>query len=165
MKYIPLHLIGISLLFVPFTLVQAQTVTGTNFELHGPNGALTAQMTTSSDGTPALFFFDPKRVVRISIGLYPDGAPGVVLNDSTGRAAAIMRLVDTGGNPVVVLKENGADKLIIDKNGVPSGTGSTSLMLTLFIGFVGGLLGGAGAVYLVQRQKPQTLSTNPSSPV
>jgi hypothetical protein len=74
--------------------------------------------------------------VRISIGLYGDGVPGVVLNDEKGNASAIMRLVNNGGEPVVVLKENGQDKYIIDKNGIPnasSGSGSNTLVIILAV--------------------------------
>jgi hypothetical protein len=132
-------------------LSSAQTVTGTNFELRGANGALTAQLTTSKEGTPGLFFFDSSGVPRISIGLYPDGAPGVVLNDAQGNAGALMRLVDTNGNPVVVLKENGRDKVIIDKNGVPQ---NSSTLMTLLAGFIAGIFGGIAGALLIKRSMP-----------
>ena len=69
--------------------VAAQTVTGTDFKLKDQNGNVTAELTTSGEGTPALFFYDKLHVPRISIGLYQDGIPGVVLNDEQGNAAAI----------------------------------------------------------------------------
>lgn len=144
-----LNIVVLSLLALPCVFVQAQTVTGTNFILTSPNGNTTAQLTTSGEGTPALFFYDAKHTTRISIGLYPDGAPGIVLNDDTGKASAILRLVESNGSPVLVLKENGQDQLIIDKNGIPVKSspifGSFGSFLTgpiLILIFIAGLIGG-----------------------
>lgn len=123
--------------------VFAQAVTSDDFVLKNSQGEVTARLTTSGEGTPALFFYDANKKVRISIGLYSDGVPGVVLNDENEKAGAIMRLVTNQGNPVVVLKENGQDKIIIDKNGLPK-SGATSQMVPLALatlfGFFGGLL-------------------------
>lgn len=69
--------------------------------------------------------------------------PGVVLNDENEKAGAIIRLVTNQGNPVVVLKENGQDKIIIDKNGLPKSGASSqvvTLVLATLFGFFGGLL-------------------------
>ncbi len=138
-----IFLAGVLAILMGVSFVSAQTVTGDNFVLKGSNGNMMAQLTTSGEGTPALFFYDSRNVVRISIGLYADGVPGVVLNDDTGKAGAIMRLVTNKGEPVVVLKENGIDKVIIDKNGMPKGKETSMLMIVLvaiFSGFVGGFL-------------------------
>ncbi len=145
------------LFFAAFTLlfsyhtVSAQTLSSNNFVLKGANGKVTAQLTTSGEGTPALFMYDDNNVVRISIGLYAGGIPSVVLNDDTGKASAIMRLVNNNGNPVLVLKENGQDKLIIDKNGVLSKGLSTIVILILasLFGFIGGFV----AVTMLQRRQ------------
>lgn len=139
-------LIVVSLFVIPIALVHGQTVAGTDFILTSPTGYTTARLTTSGEGTPALFFYDKKNVVRISIGLYEDGAPGVVLNDEAGKAAAIMRLVESAGNPVLVLKENGQDKLIIDKSGMPE---TPALPLVIIIGFIAGVIGGVIATRLL----------------
>jgi len=140
MRYRIYILLAVNLISFPLASARAQTVSGTDFRLYGQGGLLTAQLTTSGEGTPALFLYDANRVPRISIGVYADGAPGVVLNDSAGQAAAIMRLVNSAGGPVVVLKENGQDKVIIDKNGVPGS--NNAYWPGLFAGFFGGLLGG-----------------------
>ena len=132
-----------AVLVVSPSLAHAETVSGTNFELRGPNGAMTAQLTTSGEGTPSLFMYDAMHTVRISIGLYPDGAPGVVLNDDTGRAAAIVRLVQSSGGPVLVLKENGQDKLIIDKNGLPASPASGFTIWSSLFAFIAGIIGSA----------------------
>jgi hypothetical protein len=66
----------------------------------------------------------------------------VVLNDEKGNASAIMRLVNNGGEPVIVLKENGQDKYIIDKNGIPNApSGSDSNTLVIMIALLGGVIG------------------------
>lgn len=122
------------------SVATAQTVTSTDFKLKDQNGNVTAQLTTSGEGTPALFFYDKKQVPRISIGLYQGGIPGIVLNDEQGNAAAILRLVQNDGNPVLVLKEDGHDKYIIDTSGIPSPEDTNELTIILALG--AGLLGG-----------------------
>ncbi len=121
--------------------VSARTVESDNFILTDEYGRTTAQLTKSGEWTPALFFYDIHWTVRISIGLYGDGVPGVVLNDEKGNASAIMRLVNNGGEPVVVLKENGQDKYIIDKNGIPNtASGSNSNTLVIILALLGGII-------------------------
>jgi len=138
-------------LLFSYHTVSAQTVSSDNFVLKGANGKVTAQLTTSGEGTPALFFYDENNVVRISIGLYAGGIPSVVLNDDTGKAGALMRLVNNNGNPILVLKENGQDTLIIDKNGVPSKGLPTSIVIILAILF--GFIGGFVAVMVLQKKQ------------
>lgn len=131
-------------LFLTTSTVAAETVTGTGFKLKDQNGNVTAELTTSGEGTPALFFYDKMQVPRISIGLYQGGIPGVVLNDEQGNAAAILRLVQNDGNPVLVLKEDGQDKYIIDTNGIPppEDTHVLTIVLALGAGLLGGFLAG-----------------------
>lgn len=130
----------ISILITP--LVSARTVESDNFILTDGYGRTTAQLTKSGEWTPALFFYDTRWTPRISIGLYGDGVPGVVLNDETGNASAIMRLVNNGGEPVIVLKENGQDKYIIDKNGIPNtSSGSSSNIFIIMVALLGGIIG------------------------
>ncbi len=135
---------GLFMMSLMFTtsVVAAETVTSTDFKLKDQNGNVTAQLTTSGEGTPALFFYDKKQVSRISIGLYQGGIPGIVLNDEQGNAAAILRLVQNEGNPVLVLKEDGQDKYIIDTSGIPSpeDTNVLTIILALGAGLLGGLL-------------------------
>jgi hypothetical protein len=147
-----IFLAGVLAILMGVSFVSAQTVTGDNFVLKGSNGNMTAQLTTSGEGTPALFFYDSRNVVRISIGLYADGVPGVVLNDDTGKAGAIMRLVTNKGEPVVVLKENGIDKVIIDKNGMPSSK-STSTIFLVCMALLAGFAGGYGGSKIAQKKE------------
>ncbi len=136
-----LFFIGFVILTLPFS-VWAQIVRSENFVLTDAAGNMTAQLTTWGEGTPALFFYDTHNIPRISIGLYGDGVPGVVLNDEKWNAGAILRLVDNAGNPVLVLKENGQDKLIIDKNGLPPVRTGPSYLMLLLIAFLWGAFGG-----------------------
>ncbi len=145
-------------------LVSAETIRSDNFVLHDAQGNMTAQLTTSGEGTPAFFMYDKSGVVRVSIGLYPDGAPGVVLNDDKGLAGAILRLVESGGDPVLVLKENGQDKKIIDIKGrvsdpLPASPVSASTGFAVLTGILGGFLGATLALRMGNRvQKPNTFS-------
>lgn len=125
----------------------AETVSSENFVLRDSSGKMTAQLTTSGEGTPAFFIYDKSGVVRVSIGLYGDGAPGVVLNDKNGLAGAILRLVESGGDPVLVLKEGGVDKKIIDVRGRTQdagGTSSTNMLYIFLVGLLGGVVGAVG---------------------
>ena len=99
-----------------------ETVASDNFVPHDAGSKTTAQLTTSGGGTPAFFIYDTHGVVRVSVGLYPDGALGIVLNNSKGLAGAIMRLVENNGEPVVVLKENGQDCYVTRKDSPDAST-------------------------------------------
>lgn len=142
----PLVVLGGTVAFMIFLVigsmpsVRAQTITGTDFVLTGPQGNITARLTTSGEGSPVLFFYDSRNTVRLSVGLYADGTPSVVLDDDSGRASAILRLVQNNGNPVLVLKENGQDKLVINKNGLPRQ--QLPIAPSLGSGFAAGLIGG-----------------------
>lgn len=156
-------MLKIFIVFVSFfTIVwslTARTVESDNFILTDEYGRTTAQLTKSGEWTPALFFYDTNGVVRISIGLYEDGVPGVVLNDDKWNAGAIMRLVNNSGDPVVVLKENGQDKYIIDKNGIPGNTwlwGSN--IITLVVALLGGIIGWFLFSYLRRSEEDKVYS-------
>ncbi|GAB0174177.1 MAG: hypothetical protein HHAS10_00560 [Candidatus Altimarinota bacterium] len=132
------------LLTFPFGIF-AQTVESDNFILTDGHGHTTAQLTKSGEGSPALFFYDTKGTPRISIGLYGDGVPGIVLNDQNGLATALLRMVNNQGEPVLVLKEYGQDKLIIDKDGARDNlpmSRNGGFTLNFIFGILGGLIGG-----------------------
>lgn len=97
----------------PSLLFAGNEYSATSFNLIGPSGRVTAQITSSAEGTPAIFFYDENSKVRLNLGIYPGGAPGVILMDKDGNAAAILRLTDDGHTPVLVMKEGGVDKKII----------------------------------------------------
>ncbi len=113
-KKIFLVILGTSFtIFSPTLLLAGNEYSATSFNLIGPNGRVTAQITSSVEGTPAIFFYDENNKVRLNLGIYPGGAPGVILMDKDGNAAAILRLTDDGHTPVLVMKEGGVDKKII----------------------------------------------------
>ncbi len=144
-----------SLLLISMPLTSfAQTITGENFVLTGPDGKMTAQLATGGEGTPGLFFYDTRWVPRITIGLYGDQVPGIVLNDEKGLATALLRMVNNQWDPVLVLKENGQDHLIIDKNGIRNTPGSSPIgtMNIIFISLISGWFGGF-LVFLMMQKK------------
>lgn len=151
----------ISLLLIFLTLpfgIFAQTVESDNFILTDGYGHTTAQLTKSGEGTPALFFYDTKWTARISIWLYGDWVPGVVLNDENGLATALLRMVNNQGEPVLVLKEHGQDKFIIDKNGIRNSPSNTSWLLqTILISLISWWLWGF-IVYSVISNKGKSQS-------
>lgn len=155
---------GVLFVMFPSTLF-AETVESENFVLRDASGRTTAQLTTSGDGTPAFFIYDNNGVVRVSIGLYPDGAPGVVLNDSKGLAGAIMRLVENNGEPVVVLKENGQDRYVIRKDGPDARTMHVTfpfmaVLATAFISIIGSSL---ITLYILGKRLPSTPPAPPQT--
>lgn len=114
----PLLFINVALpllasLFIPQVLFAGTEYSATSFNLIGPDGRVTAQLTSSVEGTPAIFFYDENHNVRLNLGIYPGGSPGVILMDKEGNASAILRLTDDGHTPVLVMKEGGVDKKII----------------------------------------------------
>ncbi len=152
------HLIYCFFLFIVPTSSFAQAITWGNFVLTGPDGKMTAQLTTGGEGTPALFFYDTRWIPRITIGLYGDGVPGIVLNDEKGLATALLRMVNNQWDPVLVLKEYGQDKFILDKNGIRGSTWNTSLgtfsllLLSLVSGWIGGYI-----TFLVIQKKDEKI--------
>lgn len=136
-------LICMCIFFIAPLTSFAQTITGENFVLTGPDGKMTAQLVTGGEGTPALFFYDTHWIPRITIWLYGDQVPGIVLNDEKGLATALLRMVNNQWDPVLVLKENGQDRLIIDKNGArqtESQSGFSFLLFWICWGFLGWVL-------------------------
>ena len=118
MKYTSLI---ICVVFLPISLF-ANTVESENYILRDEQWRTTAQLTKSWEWTPALFFYDSKGVPRITIGLYGDGVPGIVLNDENWLATALLRMENNAWDPVLVLKEKWQDRYILDKNGVRMGS-------------------------------------------
>jgi hypothetical protein len=90
-------------------------------------------------------------MIKLNLGIYADGAPTIVLFDNNNQAAALLRLADVNGRPVLVFKENGQDKIIIGLhsgsvinpgNSVASGSVSyLSLFISAVIGLIAGFIG------------------------
>src|SRR5260370_3178231 len=83
------------------------------------SGKVRAELATSGDGGPALFFYDSAGRNRMVLGLYSPAegeAPSVVLNDAEQHAAGIFRLFGARDTPVVVLKSQGRDRSVYGLN-------------------------------------------------
>ena len=100
-------------LFSSAPVFAEDIISGREFRLIDFNGKMTAQLTTSQEGTPSLFFYDASGKVKLNLGIYPDGAPGIILFDNNNQAAALLRLAEANGQPVLIFKEGGQDKMII----------------------------------------------------
>jgi hypothetical protein len=88
-------------------------VTAEEFRLVNASGKTTAQLATSGEGSPCLFLFDKDGHARAEIGCYGDGMPFVVLNDPKGQATGIFRNAGSQESPVLVLKAQGRDRMIV----------------------------------------------------
>ena len=100
------------------TAVQ-QVISASRIRLLDATGRARAELAMSPDGGPGLFFFDTRGRNRLVLGLYSPAEseyPFVVLNDSRQLAAGIFRLFGAQETPVVVLKNNGADRSIFGLN-------------------------------------------------
>ncbi len=84
-----------------------------DFVLRDGEGRTSARLSTSGDGTGALFIFDTAGRVRLTAGSYQDGDPSLVLNDPQGNASLILRLAGTQHSPVVVFKAKGQDRMVL----------------------------------------------------
>ncbi len=71
---------------------------------------------TGGEGNPGVWFYDRNGKVRLSFGLYGDNNASMVLNDEQERAVEIFRTTGTG-DPVLVLKSEGSDRVIMGLKG------------------------------------------------
>jgi hypothetical protein len=74
-------------------------------------------MGTGGEGTPGVWFLDHNGKTRLSLGLYGDANASLVLNDDHERAVEIFRTVGAASDPVLVLKSEGADRVIMGLKG------------------------------------------------
>jgi hypothetical protein len=94
-------------------------VSASRIRLIDADGKVRAELATSGDGGPALFFYDRAGRNRMVLGLYSPAegeAPSLVLNDAEQRAAGIFRLFGARDTPVVVLKNQGRDRSVYGLN-------------------------------------------------
>ena len=90
-----------------------QTISTRELEIVGADGRRQIVMGTSREGTPALWLFDKNGKARISVGLYEDGNAGIVLTDDQERAVEIFRTVGGDSSPVLVMKAEGRDRIVM----------------------------------------------------
>ena len=88
-----------------------------NFTLKDSKGKKRIQFGTSSEGSPAVWFYDNSGKSRLNVGLYGDGNSFMVLNDQNELAVQIFRTVGPENLPVLVMKSNGRDRIIMGING------------------------------------------------
>ena len=98
---------------------SADVLVAGRIELRDASGKLRAELATSADGGPGLFFFDSAGRNRLVMGLYSPAeneAPSLVLNDPQQHAAGIFRLFGPHDTPVLVLKNQGRDRSVYGLN-------------------------------------------------
>ena len=71
----------------------------------------------SGEGSPGIWFFDQNGKSRLNLGLYGDGNAMIVLNDESEQAVQIFRTVGAAAAPVLVMKAQGRDRIILGLNG------------------------------------------------
>jgi len=98
---------------------QGEVLTASRIRMVDPSGRTRAELALSPDGGPGLFFYDTSGRNRLVLGLYSPAEselPFVVLNDTRGQAAGILRLFSAAEAPVVVLKNRGRDRSVFGLN-------------------------------------------------
>ena len=86
-------------------------------EVVGADGRRQIVMGTSGEGSPGIWIFDRNGKVRLSIGLYDDNNSSIVLNDENEQAVQIFRTVGERSAPVLVMKSQGRDRIVMGLNG------------------------------------------------
>jgi hypothetical protein len=104
--------------FLPkaFADTGSDVVAARGFELVDDQGRRQILIATSNEGSPSIWFFDKNGKARLNLGLYGDGNAAVVLNDDAERAVEIFRTVGPRSAPVLVMKSNGTDRIIMGVN-------------------------------------------------
>ncbi len=106
----PAHAVGEAAPAPP--VVSARTV-----EVVGADGRRQIVLGTSSEGSPGIWVFDKSGKVRLSLGLYADGNASLVLNDAGEQAVQIFRTVGPSSAPVLVMKAEGRDRIVLGLDG------------------------------------------------
>ena len=86
-------------------------------EVVGADGRRQIVMGTSGEGSPGIWIFDRNGKVRLSIGLYGDNNSSIVLNDQNEQAVQIFRTVGPQAAPVLVMKSQGRDRIVMGLDG------------------------------------------------
>jgi hypothetical protein len=86
-------------------------------EVVGVDGRRQIVMGTSGEGSPGIWIFDRNGKVRLSIGLYGDNNSSIVLNDENEQAVQIFRTVGPRAAPVLVMKSQGRDRIVMGLDG------------------------------------------------
>lgn len=86
-------------------------------EVVGADGRRQIVMGTSGEGSPGIWIYDRNGKVRLSLGLYGDNNASIVLNDENEQAVEIFRTVGERSMPVLVMKSQGRDRIVMGLNG------------------------------------------------
>src|SRR5215470_7620947 len=92
---------------------EVSVVSTRALEVVGADGRRQIVMGTSSEGSPGIWIYDRNGKVRLSLGLYGDNNASIVLNDSREQAVQIFRTVGERSVPVLVMKAQGRDRLVM----------------------------------------------------
>lgn len=84
--------VAIAALGLSGLMLGNQRLEARSFVLKGDNDAVLAELATSSDGRPGLYFYDQNRKARVWLGVVTDGSPRLVFGDATGQPRASLLL-------------------------------------------------------------------------
>jgi len=93
-----------------------RTISSMFFRLVDAQGRKRGVIGASTEGSPGIWLFDKNGVARLNMGLYPDQNSYIVLNDKFGRAVQIFRTIGGSNAPVLVMKANGRDRIVMGLN-------------------------------------------------
>ena len=86
-------------------------------EVVGADGRRQLVIGTGTEGSPGIWIYDRNGKVRLSLGLYGDNNASVVLNDESEQAVEIFRTVGAHSAPVLVMKAQGRDRIVMGLGG------------------------------------------------
>jgi len=95
----------------------ASVVSTHTLEVVGSDGRRQLVIGTGTEGSPGIWVYDRNGKVRLSLGLYGDNNASLVLNDENEQAVQIFRTVGTQSAPVLVMKAQGRDRIVMGLNG------------------------------------------------
>ncbi len=95
----------------------ASVVSTRTLEVVGADGRRQLVIGTGTEGSPGIWIYDRNGKVRLSLGLYGDNNASIVLNDENEQAVQIFRTVGTHSVPVLVMKAQGRDRIVMGLNG------------------------------------------------
>jgi len=95
----------------------ASVVSTRTLEVVGADGRRQLVMGTGTEGSPGIWIYDRNGKVRLSLGLYGDNNASIVLNDESEQAVEIFRTVGPHSAPVLVMKAQGRDRIVMGLNG------------------------------------------------
>ena len=116
------HWLGVHLDWTP-ALAGAPPATGASIvsthtlEVVGVDGRRQIVLGTSAEGSPGIWIYDKQGKVRLSLGLYGDNNASIVLNDEREQAVQIFRTVGERNLPVLVMKSQGRDRIVMGLDG------------------------------------------------